>query len=83
MSKTIAIGKNQVLTLPIKWLAMRARELEVAAAAPKPLVMGRDLIALGMKPGEELGKVLKAAYEAQLDGKFDSKDKGLEFVSSL
>ena len=67
----------------LEWLASQAERLRVADSAPKPLVMGRDLIALGMKPGEELGKVLKAAYEAQLDGKFDSKDKGLEFVSSL
>ena len=68
---------------PIKWLAMRARELEVAAAAPKPLVMGRDLIALGMKPGPEFGRILKAAYEAQLDGRFSTKEDGLSFVATM
>ena len=67
-------------TEPIEWLAMRARELEVAAAAPKPLVMGRDLIALGMKPGPEFGRILKAAYEAQLDGRFATAAEGIEFV---
>ena len=67
-------------TGPLEWLAMRARELEVAAAAPKPLVMGRDLIALGMKPGPEFGKILKTAYEAQLDGRFATREEGVEFV---
>ena len=65
---------------PIEWLAMRAKELEVAAAAPKPLVMGRDLIALGMKPGPEFGRILKAAYDAQLDGRFATAEDGIEFV---
>ena len=65
---------------PLAWLAMRAKELEVADAAPKPLVKGRDLIALGMKPGPEFGRILKAAYEAQLDGRFSSVEEGMEFV---
>ena len=68
---------------PLEWLATRAKELEVAAAAPKPLVMGRDLIALGMKPGPEFGRILKAAYEAQLDGRFSTRDDALAFVAGL
>ena len=67
---------------PLEWLAERARALEVAASAPKPLVMGRDLVALGMKPGPELGKILKAAYEAQLDGRFSTREEGLAIAMS-
>lgn len=33
-----------------------------------PVVLGRDLIALGFTPGKELGELLKQAYELQLDG---------------
>lgn len=33
-----------------------------------PVVLGRDLIALGYKPGKEIGVLLKQAYELQLDG---------------
>ncbi len=33
----------------------------------KPKLMGRHLIDAGLKPGPEFGKILKVAYEAQLD----------------
>ena len=49
----------------------------------KPLVMGRDLIALGMKPGVEFGKILKAAYEAQFDGTFATHEDGVGFVRKM
>ena len=57
--------------------------LRVADSAPKPIVMGRDLIALGMKPGVEFGRILKAAYEAQLDGVFATHGEGIEFVVKM
>ena len=66
----------------LEWLSAQAERLRVADSAPKPLVMGRDLIALGMKPGVEFGRILKAAYEAQLDGRFDTAEGGIEYVSS-
>ena len=47
-----------------------AAALEVQAAAPKPILMGRDLIELGLKPGSKFGVLLDAAYDAQLEGKF-------------
>ena len=65
---------------PLQWLAREAERLRVADSAPKPIVQGRDLIALGMKPGVEFGKILKAAYEAQLDGKFLTLEDGVKFV---
>ena len=68
---------------PLRWLAEQAERLRVADSAPKPLVQGRDLIALGMKPGVEFGRILKAAYEAQLDGKFNDLKGGIEYVEKL
>ena len=68
---------------PLEWLAARAESLRVADSAPKPLVMGRDLIALGMKPGPEFGRILKSAYEAQLDGLFATAEEGIEFVRNI
>ena len=62
------------------WLLEQARRLEVAAAAPRPIVTGKDLIALGLKPGVEFGKILKAAYEAQLDGQFSDKPTALAYL---
>ena len=68
---------------PLQWLAEQAERLRVADSAPKPIVQGRDLIALGMKPGVEFGKILKAAYEAQLDGKFNDLKGGICYVKEF
>ena len=68
---------------PLRWLAEQAERLRIADSAPKPIVQGRDLIALGMKPGVAFGKILKAAYEAQLDGAFADREGGVAYVSSL
>ena len=68
---------------PLEWLAAQAERLRVADSAPKPIVQGRDLIALGMKPGVEFGKILKAAYDAQLDGRFNDLKGGVEYVKEF
>ena len=54
----------------LAWLAAAAERLQVAAAAPKPILMGRDLIAMGLAPSRQFGKWLKECFEAQLDGRF-------------
>jgi tRNA nucleotidyltransferase (CCA-adding enzyme) len=51
-------------------LVERAAALAVNATAPPPLLLGRHLLAMGMRPGTALGRVLAAAREAQLDGRF-------------
>jgi tRNA nucleotidyltransferase (CCA-adding enzyme) len=51
-------------------LLAKAAELQVQASAPKPVLMGRHLVELGMNPGPEFGAILEAAYDAQLEGKF-------------
>ena len=65
---------------PLRWLMEQAERLRIADSAPKPIVQGRDLIALGMKPGVQFGKILKAAYEAQLDGRFFDLEGGVKYV---
>ena len=65
---------------PLRWLLEQAERLRIADSAPKPIVQGRDLIALGMKPGVEFGKILKDAYEAQLDGRFGDLAGGIAYV---
>jgi hypothetical protein len=57
-----------------------ASELAVKDAAPQPLLMGRHLIELGVSPGPELGKILQAAFDAQLDGKFDTLETARGWV---
>ena len=68
---------------PLLWLAEQAKRLEVEDSAPKPIVMGRDLVAHGMKPGPEMGRVLAELYEAQLDGRFSDLESGLALWAAL
>lgn len=49
-----------------------AQRLQVADTAPRPLLQGRHLLALGLQPGPEIGRWTQAAFEAQLDGHFFS-----------
>jgi len=47
-----------------------ARDLAVEDAAPRPILLGRHLLALGFPAGPGMGHWLEAAFEAQLDGEF-------------
>jgi len=63
----------------LEWLAAAAERLRVAAAAPKPFLMGRDLIALGYRPSPQFGKWIGACFEAQLDGAFSDHDGAVAY----
>ncbi len=65
-----------------EWLLNRARQLEVEAQAPVPLLMGRHLLELGVQPGPEMGRLLDECYEAQLDGEFTTVEEGLIYAKS-
>jgi tRNA nucleotidyltransferase (CCA-adding enzyme) len=52
-----------------EWFIARARALEVEKQAPAPLLMGRHLIDMGLKPSPLFGEILDAVYEMQLDGR--------------
>jgi len=62
------------------WLVAQAKRLEVEAAAPKPILRGRDLIALGMKPGPAFKGILSAAYDAQLEGAFTTVEEAVAWL---
>lgn len=51
-----------------------AQDLNTADTAPKPILLGRHLIELGLQPGPGMGDLLRRAYEAQLDGAFNDLD---------
>ena len=61
----------------MEWFLERARALGVEHEAPKPLLLGRHLIALGVAPGPRMGEILKAVYERQLDGAVTSLDDAI------
>ena len=63
------------------WL-QTAQEANVVNEKPAQLVQGRDLIPLGVRPGPEMGRILRAAYDAQIDGAFATCAEGLEWLKS-
>ena len=52
----------------MEWFLERVRQLDVAERPPEPLLRGRDVVALGVDPGPEVGRIVRAVYERQLDG---------------
>lgn len=67
----------------IDWFLERARALGVEHAPPRPLVLGRHLLDLGVQPGPAMGELLRRIYEAQLDGDITSLDDGLRRARAL
>ena len=50
------------------WFLERARALGVDRRPPTPILLGRHVLELGLKPGPRVGEIVKAVYEQQLDG---------------
>jgi tRNA nucleotidyltransferase (CCA-adding enzyme) len=65
------------------WFLERARGLGVEHRPPGPILLGRHLQELGVKPGPRMGEILKAIYEQQLDGKVTDLDQAIEAAKSL
>jgi tRNA nucleotidyltransferase (CCA-adding enzyme) len=59
------------------WFIARARSLGVEHRPPPPLLLGRHVLALGVKPGPRVGEILKQVYEQQLDGAIVALDQAI------
>ncbi len=59
------------------------RDLAIAEAAPRPLILGRHLIAKGKTPGKEFKPLLDACFEAQLSGEFTDMTGALTYLDKL
>ncbi len=66
-----------------EWLLNRASELAVKDNAPKPILLGRHLIEMGVKPGIHFGPILDRCYEAQLDGEFTDEGGGKQLLAKI
>jgi hypothetical protein len=49
----------------------------------KPLIGGRDLMAIGIPPGPGMGAILEAVRTAQDDGTVQSRDEALALAADL
>jgi tRNA nucleotidyltransferase (CCA-adding enzyme) len=60
-----------------------ASTMNIDQNAPKPIILGRHLIAMGQTPAPWFGEVLRQCFEAQLDGTFESEEDGNKYLCSL
>ena len=65
------------------WFLERARSLGVEHRPPSPILLGRHVLDLGLKPGPRVGEILKAVYEQQLDGSVTTLDQAIEAAKRL
>ena len=66
-----------------EWFIEKVRELDVENEPPKPILMGRHLIEMGMKPSKEFGNILNAVYEKQLDGQITDLENAIAAVKEI
>ena len=62
------------------WIMQRAEALAIKDSAPKPILLGRHLIELGLAPSVKFKDILNAAYEAQLDGAFFDVEHAVKYA---
>ncbi len=67
---------------PVTVWVLAADAIALKDARPKPILMGRHLIGLGYSPGPRMGDILRAAFEAQLDGEFETADGGAAWAKT-
>jgi tRNA nucleotidyltransferase (CCA-adding enzyme) len=60
-----------------EWFISRVRSLGVEQRPPRPILMGRHLLAMGLEPGPEIGRITRAVYEMQLDGRITTLDEAI------
>ena len=73
----------QILDREGRWLLKKFEEWNVSKETIQPLIMGRDLMKMGVSPGPQMGKHLKKLYQMQLDNEFDTKEEGLILAEKL
>ncbi len=57
-----------------------ASELDLIEEAPQPYLTGKMLMDLGVKPGKQMGEVIKASFELQLDGEIKNAEEAIAWA---
>ena len=57
-----------------------AADLDLIEAAPQPYLTGKMLLDLGIKPGKQMGEIIKQSFELQLDGKIKNADEAIAWA---
>ena len=65
-----------------EWLRQKIKDLLGPDLRPRPIILGRHLIALGQQPGLHFATVLHDAFQAQMDGEFSDEESGLVWLKN-
>jgi len=73
---------NEALFGTGKAIKLRAKELGVIDKKLRAILMGRDLILLGLEPSTDFSNILDASYEAQMREEFSTRDEALKWLKN-
>jgi poly(A) polymerase len=73
------LGSNGLLD-NYEFMQAKAEEFSSEPLIPKPLINGRDLMAIGWQPGPQLGQILTKVQDAQLEGVITTREEALEWL---
>ena len=57
-----------------------ASELDLIEEAPQPYLMGKMLMDMGVKPGKQMGEIIKKSFELQLDGEIKNAEEAIAWA---
>jgi tRNA nucleotidyltransferase (CCA-adding enzyme) len=60
-----------------EWFIERAKALAVSREGPRPLLLGRHLLEMGLTPGPRIGEITDQVYQRQLDGDVRTLDEAI------
>lgn len=76
-------GSSNGFTDNYEFLQAKAVEFAAAPLIPPPLVTGKDLIQLGLKPGPRFKEILELIQTEQLEGRILAREPALEYLRRL
>lgn len=82
LSKADALASTNDLS-DYEYCRMRREQMSEEEIKPAPLLGGKDLIEMGLKPGPIFARLLDSVYEEQLEGRLRSREAAVEHVKKL
>lgn len=76
-------GSSNGFTDNYEFLLAKGEEFATQPLIPQPLVTGKDLIDLGLKPGPRFKEILELIQTEQLEGRILDREPALEYLKAL
>ena len=68
--------------LAINWIYQQIKQMKLSGTKPEPLILGRHLIELGLKPSKQFKTILADLLDAQLEGHFETVEQGKAYIKN-